>query len=337
MVLKNKKRRKLLLGNSNVGVGEGEDNISNLPDALINHILSFLPTKCGLSTCILSKRWKYVVYSIPVLDFRNWRATKSRNYHRETKRFMNFLDTVVFRYEKFNVQKFYLDWDRVLDVSRVNRWISAIMKHKVEEFGLSIEVLEASSIIPIVVSISDSLTLLELDLFVITGAKFTIPNTVSFPKLEILRLTRLSFLGETSSSSLISNCPILKELSLSDSLMPEEFSIAHPALKHLSITFCDLTECTVKISAPNLLTLFYRGCLPADFVLNGFPSLVEADVDCLIGEEYGNNTNKVFVKLFERLSSAKILKICPSSFPVLKKANIFLSGLLTFNNLIHLE
>ncbi|RZC85357.1 hypothetical protein C5167_041541 [Papaver somniferum] len=92
-----------------------------------------------------------------------------------------------------------------------------------------------------------------------------------------------------------------------------KLSIANPALKHLSITFCELTECTVKISAPNLLTIFYRRCLPADFVLNGFPSLVEADVDCLIGEEYGN-TNKV-----------------------LKKADILLTGLPTFNNLILLE
>ncbi|KAI3832424.1 hypothetical protein MKX03_020658 [Papaver bracteatum] len=58
MVLKNKKKHKIL-HNSDVGVGE-EDRISNLPEALLHHILSLLPTKCAMSTCILSKRWKYV-------------------------------------------------------------------------------------------------------------------------------------------------------------------------------------------------------------------------------------------------------------------------------------
>ncbi|KAI3901864.1 hypothetical protein MKW92_035316 [Papaver armeniacum] len=68
----------------------GEDKISNLPDELIHHIFSFLPTKCVMSTCILSKRWKYLSNSISTLDFRNWRVDTIINKEEETRRFVDF-------------------------------------------------------------------------------------------------------------------------------------------------------------------------------------------------------------------------------------------------------
>ncbi|KAM6553805.1 hypothetical protein CsatB_014567 [Cannabis sativa] len=49
--------------------GCDNDKISELPDELIHHILSFLPTKDMVSTCILLKRWKSIPYSVPILFF----------------------------------------------------------------------------------------------------------------------------------------------------------------------------------------------------------------------------------------------------------------------------
>jgi len=46
-----------------------EDRISSLPDPIICHVLSFLPTKPCAATSILSKRWNPLWLSVPALHF----------------------------------------------------------------------------------------------------------------------------------------------------------------------------------------------------------------------------------------------------------------------------
>jgi hypothetical protein len=45
------------------------DRISELPDPILEHILSFIPTKQTLQLSILSKRWQRVWALFPVPDF----------------------------------------------------------------------------------------------------------------------------------------------------------------------------------------------------------------------------------------------------------------------------
>jgi hypothetical protein len=44
-----------------------EDRLSNLPDSLLHHILSFVDSDCAVQTCILSTRWKNLWKHLPTL------------------------------------------------------------------------------------------------------------------------------------------------------------------------------------------------------------------------------------------------------------------------------
>ena len=58
------KRKKLSPKNNKVGF----DRISDLPECLLIHILSFLPTQKAMATSVLSTRWKHLWTLVPKLD-----------------------------------------------------------------------------------------------------------------------------------------------------------------------------------------------------------------------------------------------------------------------------
>ncbi|MCI14417.1 F-box/LRR-repeat protein, partial [Trifolium medium] len=67
------------------------DRISNLPDDLLCHILSFLPIENAFSTTILSKRWAPLFRSLTSLHFDD----ESIHAEETLRRFSRFVDTII--------------------------------------------------------------------------------------------------------------------------------------------------------------------------------------------------------------------------------------------------
>ncbi|XP_026440845.1 putative F-box/FBD/LRR-repeat protein At1g66290 [Papaver somniferum] len=209
-----------------------------------------------------------------------------------------------------------------------------VKKRKVEELVLSIES-ENPFIFPLSFFTCDSLVVLDLKY----NSILCLPNTISFPRIKILRLTNIEFVNENLTGELFSNCPILEGLCLFDCDFVDDFKvlcITSGTLKHLSIINCCLFHQTLKVFTPNLLTIKYAAELPADFVLGRFLSLVEADI------QISNNRAQPrlyapIIKLYQRLFNVKLLKTSGSSFQCLTAANILLANLSTFCNLVCLE
>ncbi|XP_026420716.1 putative F-box/LRR-repeat protein At4g13960 [Papaver somniferum] len=117
-------------------IGEADDRISELPDPILHHILSFLDIKPVARTCILSKRWNDIWTSIPTLSFGSRLEPPSLS---ETNKFMEFLDrTLLLHDTSSNIQKFHLKTNGHMSASRVHSWISNLTKRNVKEVGLYI-------------------------------------------------------------------------------------------------------------------------------------------------------------------------------------------------------
>ncbi|RZC51398.1 hypothetical protein C5167_019818 [Papaver somniferum] len=139
----------MVLINQDPGESQEKDRISELPHSLINLILGFLPTKCVVSTSVLSKRWRHIWTSVPVLELEFPRILEQEYTTRDAERvwelyllqpqsFMNFVDTKLsLHHETRDIKKFYLDSrdHYYYQTSRVEEWLSSLLtRHSLEEF-----------------------------------------------------------------------------------------------------------------------------------------------------------------------------------------------------------
>ncbi|OVA09211.1 F-box domain [Macleaya cordata] len=301
-------------------MGVGKDRISELSDPILHHILCFLPSKCAVRTSILSKRWRYLYPFIPILDFRNWRSIKN-NCDLEANRFRNFVDRILNLPDMPNIQKFCLDVDVTgpLDSSWIHAWIDTVIRRKVEELILIID-MDDEIYFPPCFFTCQTLTILDLEII----STIELPESIYFPKLKILRLKYFVFADENMTQKFFSNCPVLEELTLTRCswLDMEVLCISAPALKRLFITGpsvdgCDgLDDCKLNIYAPSLLSLRYHEGISKDYSLHSFPSLLDADIDFIVDAvpDITGIVGRRAIKLLEKLTNVKLLKMSGDTF-----------------------
>ncbi|RZC87513.1 hypothetical protein C5167_036053 [Papaver somniferum] len=229
-----------VVGNCNLmdlnNIGKAEDRISELPDSLLHHILSFLDIKVVARTSVLSKRWSHIWTSIPTLIFPDL-YLKS-----EINSFMDFVDRTLRLHDaSSNIQKACIYMNEHFNASKLEL---------------------TASFIPL-----------------------SIPKSFSLPKLESLTLCGFHFIDDCWNEQHISNCPVLENLILDWNWFGvRDFCISTPALKYLEIDHGGivhddgLQNCALKINAPNLASLTYRGCVVKEYVLSSFQSLESAKV-----------------------------------------------------------
>ncbi|KAI3842003.1 hypothetical protein MKW92_051917 [Papaver armeniacum] len=175
-----------------------EDNISNLPDFLIHHILSFVKVKQAVQTCILSKRWRYIWTSLPFLNFDESDLPQSYrvNYYldRLVENVLSLRDN-----RCFDLRRFHLigGHGACMSISNLCRWIIGVVRSNVEDIYVQFNGFDGSYNndrkfrVPDCVFTCKSLTKLELDLS--SYCKIILPNSLSLPRLRYLKLNNPSF------------------------------------------------------------------------------------------------------------------------------------------------
>ncbi|KAI3927643.1 hypothetical protein MKW92_009878 [Papaver armeniacum] len=331
-----------LLGLQNKNMGVGKDRLSDLHDPLLHHIFSFLPFKCVVATCILSKRWKDLWISSPVLNIQEWRRysrsrfleTRDENtgqgdgyWFQETTELVSFMDRLLhqshplFRNDLPNIKKFCLEYDSTFGNDKISGWIITLMMRKIEELCLCIPI---EFVVPMGLFTCETLTVLKIEMAGDLSTKIKRIGTlraaekISFPRLKILHLKHMIFVDESLNAQLFSNSLVLEELMLSNCYMAKTkvLHISVASLKRLFITNSKMYSCKLKIDAPNLQSLTYSGT-PEGYANTEhvFASIVDADIDITYESRTNKNSKRRcgLKNLVGDISNVKILHISGST------------------------
>ncbi|KAL9280284.1 FBD-associated F-box protein [Arabidopsis thaliana] len=182
----------------------GEDLISKLPDSLITQILLYLPIKDIVRTSSLSSRWKSLWLLIPRLDLDSEEFQDYNAFVGFMNKFIDFSGE-----EKICLDKLKLSSRKTVnDLPCVTRWIDFVVRRKLKH--LDVECLVNRKFLeemPLSLYVCD--TLVNLRLHRVLLGKF---EAVSLPCLKTMRLEENVYANDVVLESLISSCPVLKDL-----------------------------------------------------------------------------------------------------------------------------
>ncbi|KAJ4880956.1 putative F-box/LRR-repeat protein [Raphanus sativus] len=170
------------------------DIISGLPDVILQHILTFVPTKYAIRTSLLSKQWRHVWCDTPSLSFNS--STLNDAWINQTRT----------GYTVPKMMHFHLKSDETHDVPHIDKWLEFVMSRHVE--NMSLFFCFYAYRFPDFFYVNSSLKQLTLK-YCIMSPKFS----VSWTSLKNLSLVRCS-VSDESMAKILSGCPVLESLTL---------------------------------------------------------------------------------------------------------------------------
>ncbi|KAL9832870.1 F-box/LRR-repeat protein [Arabidopsis thaliana] len=320
------------------------DRISNLPNEIICHIVSFLSAKEAAFALILSKRWQNLFTIVIKLQFDD--SVKNEGSLKD------FVDGVLALPTSSRVRSCSLECRREFDPTHYddfNRCICALLKRGILDLKLDICAGRRYSL-PLEVFTCKTLVKLEL------GSDFggfvvdLVPEDAFLPALETLLLNYIRFkdLRRCAFEKLLSACLVLKELVIHNMEWERwkwSGNISSPTLERLTISHVDLYECEftrINLDTPNLTYLELSDAVPDDYPIVNLDSLVEVKLDLtlMVDHKYhgyvddndtisSNPTN-----LINGLRNVEIMNLqSPNTFQAF---SYFHEAIPVFKNLYHL-
>ncbi|KDP40815.1 hypothetical protein JCGZ_24814 [Jatropha curcas] len=254
------------------------DLISQLPEHIIHHILSFLHCKKDAArTSILSKRWRDVWFSYFILDFderkfqnqdwklhfysnRLYRKIKKKNdmeVKRKSEVFRNFVDKTLQSHneKKSVIRKFMLhltSYDLEL-ADHVDRWIDYAIKSNIQELDIYVPSKKTRCYhFPQSVFAATTITALR-----ISGCKLGTCNDIKMFSLRKLWIGKIH-IDEERIENFIVNCPLLEDLRLIHCSGLKTLLLSNNKIHRIDIHLCHALK-KVEVLSPSLQKFWYHG------------------------------------------------------------------------------
>ncbi|KAK3031790.1 hypothetical protein RJ639_036942 [Escallonia herrerae] len=317
----------------------GHDFISDLPQSIIETILTKLPLRDAVRTSILSTKWRYKWATITQLAFDDKCVTPSHDRAVAEINLVKFVSRFLFLHDG-PIHKFTLSTSYLQNTPEIDQWLLFLSRKDIKQLVLELGEGELFRV-PSCLFTCRMLARLEL-----VRCEFDPPPTFrGFLSLKYLNLQQVLVAPEVV-ESLISSCPLLESLTLSysDSLA---LTVRAPNLKYLILEgeFKDIclenTPLLVAISVAMYMTddiaehFEHSSSCNFEKFLGGVPCL-----ERLIGHIYftkylsiGNDLGKVPI-MYPRL---KVIELYQVSFEDMKEILVILRLIVNSPNLQELH
>ncbi|CAH8382469.1 unnamed protein product [Eruca vesicaria subsp. sativa] len=282
----------------------GRDRISELPESLLTHILSYLPTKQSVQTSVLSKRWENLWLSVPSLDLDCSYNVIPYDADEVLLSFLSFIDKLLEFSPESSLFKVKVKCrDAMIDGfrDRMGIMINRGTQHlDVESSTYYIE--DDKFPYPIVdmmpMNLYTSRTLVYLKL---SSSGLRDPAFVFMPCLKFMHLEEVKW--RVHLEKLVSGCPVLEELTLVRDLDDDyalrnvEFGVMRvrsQSLKKFRVPLkhgrncSSVVNCTLEIDAPGLEYMSLgEDQFDSIIVVKNLTSLLVVDLDIKFVVEFG--------------------------------------------------
>ncbi|KAL9145919.1 hypothetical protein ABFS82_13G076400 [Erythranthe guttata] len=279
------------------------DRLTDLPDAVLCHILSFLPTKFSVRTSILGQRWRYLWSFLPNLVF-------------DCKEQHTAIDRVLLLHKLQKIDTFRLADGIECCGNQIEAWVTFAVDRNVQSLDFYCRPYDTA----LLRRIFTCKTLVDLRL----DSCGVVPNigggVVCLPRLKKLCLINVHYEGDESLPHLLSGCPVLEELEIYLFIHSCHCKISSPTIKRLVINlrfdgkafkYLENKNNRVEINTPALVYLRLVDCAVQYLKCGALTVLTEANIDIRNNrhpEDYVLYSRSV-VEFIDKLHNVSCLKL----------------------------
>lgn len=299
------------------------DLLSKLPLHLLTFILSLLPFKDVVKTCVLSKKWLNVCRTTPNIEFNELNFVKldqpEEVIEGQRKNFLDFIKYWIENHKGTLVEKFSLRLSKPEKLGEIiNQCVDFATRCGVKELALDFADADRDE---------------DFGYFDDAEAMFALPAQVyEYNRLESLKLYACSFLETEifnfhalkevslgwmevdldAINALLLNCNVLDSLCFKKCWSTEKFELGgeHSRLRKLVIDKCCFDFESFIVNAPNLKIFYYCGMMYFSIPKIHSPVLEEVELDFSPEYRFDGGSGDPLCNLMEALSTTRVLSVC---------------------------